>query len=253
MTDRRGRRGTGGDGHHVEPAMAMAAGASTGRPNVLAIILAQRERALASVTRRLGSREAARDVLQLALLKAIEGLESIRRHESIVPWFHRIVSNVAIDYQRHGAAYRRALERMAASGGETEGMSAGESRCECLDDLLPTLRPAYAAMLRRVHLEERPLEEVARRDGITATNARVRLHRARRALRRSWRHVCGGSPLERCVPCPCERRGGEKSETAGRTRNGTEARTRGVTRTAVVRLTSGEVSPGTMRRERAAE
>ena len=195
--------------------MAMSAGASAGLPNALAIILAQRERALASVARRLGSREAARDVLQIALLKAIEGLASLRRHESIVPWFHRIVSNVAIDYQRHGEAYRRALERMAAYGGETEARSAGESLCECLDDVLPTLRPAYAAMLRRVDIEERPLEEVARQNGITTTNARVRLHRARRALRRSWMQVCGGSPLERCVPCACERGGGEKLETAG--------------------------------------
>jgi RNA polymerase sigma-70 factor (ECF subfamily) len=186
----------------------MAAGA-------LAIIVAQRERALASAARRLGSREAARDVLQLALLKAIEGLESLRRQESIVAWFHRIVANVAIDHQRHGEAYRRALERMAAYGAETEAATGGEGRCECLDEVLPTLRPAYAAMLRRVDLEERSLEEVARQDGITTTNARVRLHRARRALRRSWMHVCGGPPLERCAPCPCERREGEKSETAG--------------------------------------
>lgn len=214
MLDRRARRGRGGDSDRIEPCRAMAAGASAGLPNVLAIILPQRERALALVAQRLGSREAARDVVQLAVLKAIEGLPSVRRHESIVPWFRRIVANVAIDYQRHADAYRRALEKLAAYGAEPETVSAEEGRCDCLDDVLPTLRPAYAAMLRRVDLEERPLEEVARLDGITAANARVRLHRARRALRRSWMYLCGDSPLERCVPCRCERGRGKKSEKA---------------------------------------
>lgn len=211
-----GRAGEkGGERDRDATGTGPGADASTGVAKALATILAQRERALAAVARRLGSREAARDVVQVALLKAIGGLDSVRRHESIVPWFHRIVSNVAIDYQRHSAAYRRALEKMAAYDGETAAMSAGKDRCKCLDDVLPTLRPAYAAMLRRVDLEDRRLEEVARQDGLTTNNARVRLHRARRALRRRWTEVCGGPPLERCAPCSCQGQDGKASEQTG--------------------------------------
>jgi RNA polymerase sigma factor (sigma-70 family) len=195
MTERRERRGTGGDIDRTEPGTRTASGESRG-PKTVAIVLGQRERALGSATRRLGSREAARDVVQIALLKAIEGIASLRRPERVVSWFHRIVSNVATDYQRHSEAYRRALERMASTGAETETPSAGAGSCECLDDVLPTLRPEYAAMLRRKDLEGRAIGDVARQDGITRNNARVRLHRARRALRRSWEEVCGGSPLE---------------------------------------------------------
>ena len=208
MSDRLKGRAAGNAGGRAEPGTG-----TVGRPSAavqagLATILAQRERALASVARQLGSREAARDVVQIALLKAIEGIESVRRHESIVAWFRRILSNVSTDYQRHGAAYHRALEKMAAHGGDTMAMSLADSRCGCLDEVLPTLRPAYAAMLRRVDLEDRSLGDVARQDGLTINNARVRLHRARRALRRRWTEVCGGPPLERCRPCSCERRAG---------------------------------------------
>lgn len=215
MADRRRRRGTGGDVDRPEPGTRIASGEAVGPPRALATILAQRERALASVTRRLGSREAARDVLQIALLKALEGIDSVRRPESIVSWFHRILSNVATDYQRHGEAYHRALQKLASYGSEPTGLIGEEGRCPCLDDVLPTLRPAYAAMLRRVDLEEWPLEKVARQEGIMTNTARVRLHRARRALRRSWMHVCGGSPLEECVPCACPRRARQESKRAG--------------------------------------
>ena len=238
MTDRRGRRGTGGDVDRPEPGTRTASGESAG-PNAIAILLAQRERALASATRRLGNREAARDVVQMALLKAVEGIASLRRPERVVSWFRRIVSNVATDYQRHSEAYRRALERLASSGAGTEAPRVGGHPCECLDDVFPALRPEYAAMLRRVDLEEQPIGEVARQDGITRNNARVRLHRARQALRRSWEEVCGGSPLETCVPCRCKTRGGQASEKAKGDVRGKRGRTRRVMRMTSVRLPKG--------------
>jgi RNA polymerase sigma-70 factor (ECF subfamily) len=234
MADRQGRRGAGSDIDRGEPHTQTAPGESA-RAHVLAIVLSQRERALASATRRLESREAARDVVQMALLKAIEGIESVRRPERIVPWFHRIVSNVVTDYQRHREAYRRALERMASYVAATDARSEGAVDCECLYDVLPTLRPAYAAMLRRVDLEGWPIEEVARQAGVTRNNARVRLHRARQALRRSWVEVCGGSPLETCVPCHCEVRLGEASQKVKAALPGKQTRTRHVMRRPSIR------------------
>jgi RNA polymerase sigma-70 factor (ECF subfamily) len=70
-------------------------------------------------------------------------------------------------------------------------------------ELVPTLRAEYAEILRRVDLDEEPLSEVARQLGITPNNASVRLHRARRSLRRQLERSCGTCATHGCLDCRC--------------------------------------------------
>ena len=49
-----------------------------------------------------------------------------------------------------------------------------------------TLKPEYRDALRVVDLEDGKLSDLAEQSGITAENAAVRVHRARKALRRRW-------------------------------------------------------------------
>ncbi|MGH7821909.1 MAG: hypothetical protein ACREQ9_19275 [Candidatus Binatia bacterium] len=71
-------------------------------------------------------------------------------------------------------------------------------------------------MLRRVDLDERSLAGAADALGITTNNAAVRLHRARRALRRQLERSCGTCAEHACLDCRC---GG--SPTAARDREET--------------------------------
>ena len=64
------------------------------------------------------------------------------------------------------------------------------SLCGCLHDAMRMLRPDYADILRRIDLEEQPREQVATELGLTANNVGVRLHRARRALRKKLEEIC---------------------------------------------------------------
>jgi RNA polymerase sigma-70 factor (ECF subfamily) len=70
---------------------------------------------------------------------------------------------------------------------------------------LPTLKPEYAELLRRVDLEERSVPEAAAEVGITPNNAGVRLHRARQALKHQLERSCGSCATHGCLDCSCQR------------------------------------------------
>jgi RNA polymerase sigma-70 factor (ECF subfamily) len=76
--------------------------------------------------------------------------------------------------------------------------------CTCLDGLLPTLRPGYAELIRRVDLAGESLRTVARDLKITSNNATVRLHRARQVLRETLENACGICSKHGCLNCVCE-------------------------------------------------
>lgn len=188
--------------------------------SLLTAILKERRRFLAVAVQRVGDREAAKDVLQVALLRALEHATTVRDPDRILSWFGRVVSNTAVDYVRHRDAYHRAVERLASQRpmDQTTVEEGEASVCPCVRTVVSSLGPTHAAVLRRIDLEDRSLEGVAHDDQVTVNNTRVRLHRARRALRDRLVERCGGSPLERCLPCGCHRqsRRGEVAQPPSR-------------------------------------
>jgi DNA-directed RNA polymerase specialized sigma24 family protein len=58
-------------------------------------------------------------------------------------------------------------------------------------------------MLRRVDVDDERVVDVARALGISADNANVRLHRARKALRERLQGCCKVASLRACFTCEC--------------------------------------------------
>ena len=79
--------------------------------------------------------------------------------------------------------------------------------CHCVSGLLAALKPEYREALRVVDLEDRKLSDLAQQSGITAENAAVRVHRARKALRRQVEHACGTCAEHGCFDCHCKATG----------------------------------------------
>jgi RNA polymerase sigma factor (sigma-70 family) len=172
---------------------------------VLEKLLAHRDAFLAFLERRVGSRALAEDILQSAFLRSLDKAGDVRDEESAVAWFYRVLRNAIIDRYRQDASAQKAL---AAFAREMEGaVAAPEMKreiCGCVAPLLQDLKPEYRDVLQAVELEERPVAEVAAQAGISANNATVRLHRARRALRRELLQACKGCADDGCVDCDCE-------------------------------------------------
>lgn len=173
-------------------------------PGVVEALVENHRRFLAFLERRVGSRAEAEDILQAAFVRGIEKAGSIRDTESAVAWFYRLLRNAVIDhYRRSGTEARLFPAEPAGDTAAYEPEIRGEI-CACLRRLLPALRPEHAEMIERVDLNEEPLAAVAGTLGITPNNAAVRLHRARRGLRKQLERSCGTCATHGCLDCGCE-------------------------------------------------
>lgn len=178
----------------------------------LVAIARSQARVLRILTARLGSRSEAEEVIQSALLRALDRAGDLRDPSKVVPWFHRILHAAVAGHERRRAADSRARARIGRGvslGGPAEVELYWET-CQCLEAALQAIRPADARLLRQVELEEKPLREVARRRGIRTNTAAMRLHRARRAVVRVWRDLCRFCRLHWRLDCDCrQKRGAE--------------------------------------------
>ncbi|HYQ02230.1 MAG TPA: sigma-70 family RNA polymerase sigma factor [Polyangiaceae bacterium] len=161
---------------------------------------------LSFLERRVGRRDLAEDILQTAFVRSLGQLETLREDEAIVPFLYRALRNATIDHYRRKGAVERALTRFAA---ELEVASepieaVRDEVCRCVTRLAATLKPEYADALRRVEVEGASVAAFATETGITASNAAVRLFRAREALRRQVEASCGTCAEHGCVACCCE-------------------------------------------------
>ncbi|RKI74916.1 RNA polymerase sigma factor [Corallococcus sp. AB049A] len=176
------------------------------REDVVAALLAHQRRFLAFLERRVGSRAVAEDLFQTAFARTLEKGGALKDGEGAVAWFYRLLRNALVDHHRRQSAEGRALEVEARDADATVDLELESTVCACLTDLLPTLKPEYAQLVRQVDLEGRAVPDVAREVGITSNNAGVRLHRARLALKRSLERGCGACAAHGCLDCSCKPR-----------------------------------------------
>ena len=156
--------------------------------------------------KRVESRTVAEDILQSAFVRGMEKASTLRDEESAVAWFYRMLRNVVIDHYRSRDSSARFLdewpEGLDVPGEPVEFVK--NEICQCVGNVLGELKPEYRDALQAVDIEEHPVTEFAKRSGITANNANVRVHRAREALRKQARTVCGTCAEHRRVDCTCK-------------------------------------------------
>jgi RNA polymerase sigma-70 factor (ECF subfamily) len=136
--------------------------------------------------------------------------------EKVVAWFYRVLRNSVIDHYRHRSTSARAMEAWGKEFTESQEPDAAlrQEICQCVSGLLATLKPEYRDALRVVDLEDGKLSDLAQQSGITAENAAVRVHRARKALRRQVEQACGTCAEHGCFDCHCKAPNGSHSQPA---------------------------------------
>lgn len=174
-------------------------------PAPVAILLENHRVFLKYLERRVGDRALAEDILQDAFVKVIDRPEQVPGDEGVVPWFYRTLRNAAIDqFRRHGTASRaieafaRELETHTAPEGQLEA-----EICACVRRLAETLKPEYAEALQAIDVEGTPVKAFAEEHGLSASNAGVRVFRAREALKKRLTESCGTCAEHGCRNCTC--------------------------------------------------
>lgn len=176
-------------------------------PAIEAALIEHRRDFLRLLTHRVGNTETAEEVLQQCYLRAVSRAFALRKRESILAWFSRLLRTVLADYTRREATRRRQETAYAQHQALTREDPALESMvCTCLYALLPMLQPAYADILRRVDLLGEPRPQVAAALGVSVQNVTVRLHRARQALKRALLRWCTTCPEHGFLRCACDLR-----------------------------------------------
>jgi RNA polymerase sigma factor (sigma-70 family) len=161
------------------------------------------------VERRVGNRAIAEEIVQEAFVRSLDRGDEIR--DSVVGWFYRVLRNAVIDHQRRQAVANRRLDEFAA---ELEATGDGGEElvnvvCACVAQLASTLKPEYADALRRIEVDQVPVKDYAEAVGISASNAGVRIFRAREALRKQVARSCGTCAEHGCLDCTCDTASGK--------------------------------------------
>jgi len=76
--------------------------------------------------------------------------------------------------------------------------------CACVTRLAATLKPEYAEALESIEIEGLPVKTFAEQRGLSASNAAVRVFRAREALKKRVTESCGTCAEHGCVNCTCQ-------------------------------------------------
>jgi RNA polymerase sigma factor (sigma-70 family) len=170
----------------------------------LAILLDNHRRFLDYLTRRVGDRALAEDILQDAFVRSMDRLGDVP-DEAVVPWFYRTLRNATVDHYRRQSVASKAFGELAQEFEESIAPAAELHReiCACVTRLADTLKPEYADALKTIDVDEVAVKDFADMRGLTSTNAGVRVFRAREALRKLVTASCGVCADHGCVDCTC--------------------------------------------------
>jgi len=170
------------------------------------LFTAHRERVRRALARLVGDAEAD-DLTQEVFVRVTRALPEFRGEASISTWILRIARGVGLDHLR---SRRHHEERRTVSLTSTDAGTEGETapvpepheeaqaprqlvRTEmstCVREYVARLAPEHRAVIELKDLEGLTSQEIAARLGVSVANAKVRLHRARQALRRELERGC---------------------------------------------------------------
>ena len=165
-------------------------------------LIANHRRFLAFLERRVGSREEAEEILQDAFVRGVDNAGEIRE-ESAVAWFYRVLRNAVIDRHRRKVREPSNLGEASEHMADERDAELEQEACACIKELLPLLNADYAELVRRIDLDGDSIGSIATERGVSAGSARVRLHRARAALRREVERTCRTCAEHGCLDCTC--------------------------------------------------
>lgn len=144
----------------------------------------------------LGNKSDAADATQEGMLSAWRQLSRLRDPASFDGWLNRIVANAARTSRRHRVRLREIQMPVADEPDGTASDALPGQRVATAHDAAVASADAFARAFQRLrdkervilllhHLEQRPIDEIARSLGIPIGTVKWRLHAARQSLERA--------------------------------------------------------------------
>jgi RNA polymerase sigma-70 factor (ECF subfamily) len=134
------------------------------------------------------NREEAEEVAQETFIKAYQSLRSYQGKAKFSSWLYRIVYNSGISQLRKQEKGRLSLdetmipEELYVESKKNHDSLSGEERKKYLKYALDSLEEEERMFVILYYYEERDIEEIAEISGLTKTNTKVKLFRARKKM-----------------------------------------------------------------------
>ena len=155
-------------------------------------------RLLATARRLLGNDHDAQDAVQETFISAFNSIASFRGDARLSTWLHRIVVNAALVQLRHRRRWSEVpihdllprfegdgcwAEGTELSSGAVEHLTGARDTREAVRRCIARLPAIYRSVLVLRDIEELDTSEVGRMLAINVNTVKIRLHRARQALK----------------------------------------------------------------------
>lgn len=134
------------------------------------------------------NRQDAEDIVQNAFVKAFHNLHTFRATSKFSTWFYRIVYNTAItEVRSRKMTYDVDNMQLAETSDTFVDWGAIQTierkeRESMLESAMQKMPPDESLLLSLYYLEENSVKEIADIVGLTDSNIKVKLHRARKRL-----------------------------------------------------------------------
>lgn len=135
-----------------------------------------------------GQREDAEEIAQDAFLKAYRSLKQFKRKSKFSTWLYRIVYNTAISKKRLQSIPLAALDEMpdalSATGQDVQPdhFNDEDDTSRMLEHILSCLSEEDKTIVTLYYLNDSSIAEIHEITGLSKTNVKVRLFRARKRL-----------------------------------------------------------------------
>ena len=135
-----------------------------------------------------GNREEAEEIAQDSFLKAYRALSSFKRKSSFSTWLYRIVYNTAVSYVRVKKKEILSLEDFPADAtdfigtGTSEEEAESEYRRSLINFAFQKISEEDRSLITLHYYEEMSTEEISEVTGISKSNIKVKLFRARQKM-----------------------------------------------------------------------
>lgn len=173
----------------------MSAGPAAEALDFDATARAQADAILAFLTRYVGDRDTAHDLLQETLIRMQRALPGFEGRSSVRTWSFAIASRVAADYLRHPERQARIVDvdeaaDLADGAPGQDARLVAEDMNDCIRASIDTLPDRFRSALILHDLEGLSIRQVAEVCACTVATAKIRVHRARGRLRDTLNQRC---------------------------------------------------------------
>jgi RNA polymerase sigma-70 factor (ECF subfamily) len=160
-----------------------------GNTNAFSFIVDQHKNKAFNLAFRIcGNHEEAEELAQDSFLKAYKSLSSFKMKSSFSTWFYRIVYNTAISHVRIKKKPVLSLEEFPADATDFMGGSTSDEEAEMeyrnslVNFALQKITEEERGLISLYYYEEMNTDEIADVTGISKTNIKVKLFRARQKM-----------------------------------------------------------------------